>query len=64
VPCCATLLTGRAGRTGPGLCYRMYPEAALSAFAAHVAPEAARCDLAPVLLAAKALGLRDLRQFP
>jgi ATP-dependent helicase HrpB len=41
---------GRAGRLGPGRCYRLWPEAETRALAAHDAPEIRVADLAPLVL--------------
>lgn len=41
---------GRAGRLGPGQCYRLWPEAETKALAAHDAPEIRVADLAPLAL--------------
>ena len=55
---------GRAGRTGPGQCYRLYPEAAFKRdlLAAGI-PEIQRTNLANVVLLLKSLGVADLRDF-
>lgn len=50
---------GRAGRTGPGLCVRLFTEADFRARPAQDAPELFRADLAEPLLALHALGLRN-----
>jgi HrpA-like RNA helicase len=46
---------GRAGRTAPGKCFRLYTEHALAApeVPAQTPPEMARCDLSPVVLQLK-----------
>ncbi len=41
---------GRAGRLGPGQCYRLWPEAETKALAAHDASEIRVADLAPLAL--------------
>jgi len=41
---------GRAGRLGPGLCYRLWTEASDRALIAHTAPEIVDADLAPLAL--------------
>jgi ATP-dependent RNA helicase DHX8/PRP22 len=41
---------GRAGRTAPGTCYRLYTEAALASFDEAAAPEIARAPLAATAL--------------
>ena len=41
---------GRAGRTQPGICYRIWAESAQRTLAAHAPPEIATADLAPLAL--------------
>ena len=41
---------GRAGRVGPGHCYRLWPEAEMRALATHDDPEIRIADLAPLVL--------------
>lgn len=41
---------GRAGRTEPGICYRLWEEAATGAFEAFARPEILSADLSPLLL--------------
>lgn len=41
---------GRAGREGPGFCYRLYTEDAFLAMAASPQPEILRCSLAQAML--------------
>eukprot|EP00898_Chlorokybus_atmophyticus_P002603 jgi/Chlat1/3343/Chrsp23S03777 len=55
---------GRAGRDGPGRCFRLYTESSFSALAATSAPEILRCHLAGVVLQLKALGIADPLAFP
>ncbi len=57
----ATQRAGRAGRTAPGVCYRLWHEA--KALSPMRPPEILRADLAPALLDAAAWGgrLRDLQ---
>ena len=55
---------GRCGRTGPGICIRLYDEADFAARPAHAEPEIRRSDLAAVLLRMLSLGLRDVDRFP
>jgi ATP-dependent helicase HrpB len=56
---------GRAGRTEPGLCYRLWEEAATGALEAYAAPEILHSDLSGFLLDCIAWGARaparDLR---
>ena len=56
---------GRAGREGPGHCYRLYSSALFAeTFDAFEAPEVARLPLLDVVLAAKDLGVNDVGSFP
>lgn len=50
---------GRAGRTGPGLCVRLFTESDFRARPAFDAPELQRADLAEALLGLHALGIAD-----
>jgi ATP-dependent helicase HrpB len=50
---------GRAGRLGPGICYRMWTEAEHSALLAHRPPEILDADLAPLALELAAWGVAD-----
>jgi ATP-dependent helicase HrpB len=50
---------GRAGRTGPGVCYRLWEEAQTGAFPAFDRPEILEADLAPLVLTLAAWGVRD-----
>ncbi|KAF2395545.1 ATP dependent RNA helicase [Trichodelitschia bisporula] len=59
----ATQRAGRAGRTKPGKCYRLYTEAAFASFAASTVPEIQRANLAPTILQLKALGIDNVARF-
>ncbi|WP_454816854.1 ATP-dependent helicase HrpB [Labrys neptuniae] len=50
---------GRAGRTEPGACYRLWEEAATGAFEAFAKPEILAADLSPLLLDCAAWGVGD-----
>jgi ATP-dependent helicase HrpB len=50
---------GRAGRTGPGVCYRLWEAAATGALEPFTQPEMLSADLAPLLLDCAAWGVRD-----
>ncbi len=50
---------GRAGRTQPGVCLRLWEEAASGALPAFAAPEILSADLAPLLLDCAAWGVAD-----
>jgi pre-mRNA-splicing factor ATP-dependent RNA helicase DHX38/PRP16 len=55
---------GRAGRTGPGSCYRLYTESAYRhEFFANNVPEIQRTNLSNVVLLLKSLGVGDLLKF-
>ena len=56
---------GRAGRTGPGLCFRLWTETDHAHRPLQIAPEIARLDLAePALLLAGLLEPQELETFP
>lgn len=55
---------GRAGRTGPGQCYRLYTEAAYNReLMPMTIPEIQRSNLANVVLLLKSLGVKNLLDF-
>ncbi|KAL7670974.1 hypothetical protein ACOME3_005889 [Neoechinorhynchus agilis] len=55
---------GRAGRTGPGKCYRLYTERAYrDEMLATTVPEIQRTNLASTVLSLKAMGINDLLSF-
>lgn len=55
---------GRAGRTGPGKCYRLYTERAYrDEMLATNVPEIQRTNLASTVLNLKAMGINDLLSF-
>src|SRR5207245_3136578 len=55
---------GRAGRTAPGRCLRLWTAQEHRGRAAHEVPEIRRIDLAEIFLILKAQGSADLRTFP
>lgn len=55
---------GRSGRTGPGVCFRLYSQAEYSALAAYSAPEIQRVPLDNLILSMISMGLPDARKFP
>ncbi|KAF9162478.1 DEAH-box ATP-dependent RNA helicase prp22 [Actinomortierella ambigua] len=56
--------SGRAGRTGPGKCYRLYTEAAYrNEMLANPIPEIQRTNLSMTVLTLKAMGINDLINF-
>lgn len=54
---------GRAGRTAPGLCMRLWSRPEHDERAPQELPEIKRLDLAEVVLTLKAAGVADLRKF-
>jgi ATP-dependent RNA helicase DHX8/PRP22 len=55
---------GRAGRTGPGKCFRLYTEAAFqSEMLPTSIPEIQRQNLSHIILMLKAMGINDLLHF-
>ncbi len=50
---------GRAGRTAPGQCYRLWEEAEMGAFPAYDRPEILEADLAPLVLTLASFGVSD-----
>jgi len=54
---------GRAGRTAPGVCVRLWSEREHLARPAREAPEVKRLDLSEVALTLKASGVDDLKAF-
>jgi ATP-dependent RNA helicase DHX8/PRP22 len=67
VPCSqasARQRAGRAGRTGPGKCYRLYTENAYkNEMLSTTIPEIQRANLQSVVLQLKAMGINDLMHF-
>ncbi|KAF2682165.1 P-loop containing nucleoside triphosphate hydrolase protein [Lentithecium fluviatile CBS 122367] len=59
----ATQRAGRAGRTKPGKCYRLYTESAFEALEPATFPEIQRSNLAPVVLQLLNLGITNLIRF-
>lgn len=59
----ATQRTGRAGRTRPGKCFRLYTENAFKSLEEATFPEIQRSNLAPVLLQLLNLGITNLVRF-
>jgi len=54
---------GRAGRTSPGKCYRLYSKSAFEKMEASTMPEIQRSNLSNVILTLKALGISDVIAF-
>lgn len=59
----ATQRSGRAGRTAPGRCLRLWTDAEQSALEEHAPPEIHLIDLASMVLTLRAYGVRDLDRF-
>lgn len=55
--------TGRAGREGPGKCFRLFPEPSFFKLRARTVPEIKRVELSQVVLQLMVLGLRDIQKF-
>lgn len=59
----ATQRAGRAGRTKPGKCYRLFTEDAFNSLEEASIPEIQRSNLAPVILQLKSLGIDNIARF-
>lgn len=59
----ATQRAGRAGRTKPGKCFRLYTETSYRNLEDASIPEMQRSNLAPVVLQLKALGIDNIVRF-
>nr|SZF06444.1 probable ATP-dependent RNA helicase DHX34 [Psoroptes ovis] len=55
---------GRAGRTGPGICYRLYSQNDFDNFDDFSKPEIQRVSLESLILNMITMGLKDVRKFP
>ncbi|ETO72886.1 hypothetical protein F444_11157 [Phytophthora nicotianae P1976] len=55
---------GRAGRTVPGKCYRLYNKTSYEEMAQETVPEIQRTNLANTVLYLKLLGIQDVIGFP
>jgi HrpA-like RNA helicase len=55
---------GRAGRTGPGVCYRLYSQDDYNLFNEFTTPEIKRVPLNTLLLQMISMGLKNVRLFP
>ncbi|WCJ21198.1 RNA helicase family protein [Euphorbia peplus] len=55
--------SGRAGREGPGKCFRLYPESEFEKLEDSTKPEIKCCNLSTVILQLKALGVDDIIGF-
>ena len=54
---------GRAGRLGPGVCYRLWSEGAHQHFISHRTPEILEADLSPTMLELALWGVKDIRSL-
>ena len=54
---------GRAGRTGPGKCFRLYSQNEYDSRREDTVPEIQRADLTPMVILLKAMGIVDLFKF-
>lgn len=54
---------GRAGRTRPGKCFRLYTQQAYEQLPGATIPEIQRSNLAPVIMQLKALGIDNIVRF-
>ncbi|KAG5661090.1 hypothetical protein KAF25_002733 [Fusarium avenaceum] len=59
----ASQRAGRAGRTKPGKCFRLYTEPSYQSLQNANIPELQRSNLAPVILQLKALGIDNIVRF-
>lgn len=59
----ASQRAGRAGRTKPGKCFRLYTEEGFQSLPEANVPEIQRSNLAPVVLQLKALGIDNVVRF-
>ncbi|MCA9140274.1 MAG: ATP-dependent RNA helicase, partial [Planctomycetales bacterium] len=55
---------GRAGRTAPGVCFRLWPTALQRSRPDHTPPEVCRADLSSAILTLASWGERDVWAFP
>ena len=61
----ASQRSGRAGRTGPGHCYRLYSSAVYeNDFLQHTVPEILQTPIEGVVLQLKSLGIENILGFP
>lgn len=61
----ASQRSGRAGRTSPGHCYRLYSNAAFSnVFEMFRKPDICTSPLSPIVLQLKAIGIKNVLKFP
>ena len=63
VYCLAVYTFHVAGRTGPGICYRLYSQADYESLQPYSTPEIQRVPLDSLVLQMASLGLEDLRRY-
>ncbi|BGP46208.1 hypothetical protein JCM10450v2_002048 [Rhodotorula kratochvilovae] len=54
---------GRAGRTSPGKCFRLFPSSALGTLLPTTPPEITRSDISLLVLQLKSLGIQNILRF-
>lgn len=54
---------GRAGRTAPGFCYRLFTESSLKRRPLYQTPEIQRSNLSQIVLAMKKVGINNIERF-
>lgn len=54
---------GRAGRTSPGKCFRLFPASTLATLLPTTPPELTRSDLSLLVLQLKSLGIQNVLRF-
>ncbi|KAJ4482549.1 P-loop containing nucleoside triphosphate hydrolase protein [Lentinula aciculospora] len=59
----ATQRAGRAGRTSPGICYRLFTQESFDRLPYSTPPEITRTDMTTPLLQLKSLGIDNLMKF-
>lgn len=59
----ATQRAGRAGRTKPGKCFRLYTQQTYDQLPGATVPEIQRSNLAPIVMQLKALGIDNIVRF-
>ncbi|KAJ5637363.1 hypothetical protein N7490_007242 [Penicillium lividum] len=59
----ATQRAGRAGRTRPGKCFRLYTQSTYEQLPEATVPEIQRANLAPIVMQLKALGIDNIVRF-
>jgi ATP-dependent helicase HrpB len=59
----ASQRAGRAGRLGPGVCYRLWSEGTHQQLVSHRTPEILEADLAPTVLELAQWGVKDIRSL-